>query len=192
MTQGAQNYWSITSSISAIVKLPSSTAIAIRRLRRTALRASGGLWRLRVCTPMIGSWSWGPWFIEDAERRVDALIASGQRFTAIVAANLYMAIGARRALRKARIRIPEDVSLVSFNDHDVAAELSPFLTALSQPIYSMGRIAMGLLLDRISGAYSGESRDVILSPSLVVRYSFGPAAVEEPRSCAGFGPSLVS
>ena len=93
--------------------------------------------------------SWGPWFIEDAERRVDALIASRHRFTAVVAANLYMAIGALRALRKGRIRVADDVSLVSFSDHDVAAELSPFLTALSQPIYSMGRIGMGLLLDRI-------------------------------------------
>lgn len=163
------------------------TSVAVDRAEgfRRAMAAAG----LHVDDRLM---SWGPWFIEDAERRVDALIASGHRFTAIVAANLYMAIGARRALRKARISIPEDVSLVSFNDHDVAAELSPFLTALSQPIYSMGRIAMGLLLDRINGAYSGESRDVILSPSLVVRHSSGPAAVQEPRSYAGVGPSLVS
>jgi LacI family transcriptional regulator len=125
--------------------------------------------------------SWGPWFIEDAERRVDALITSRHRFTAVVAANLYMAIGTLRALRKRQIRVPEDVSLVSFNDHDVAAELSPFLTALSQPIYSMGRIGMGLLLERIRGAYSGDPRDVVLSPTLVMRRSSGPAAAEDGK-----------
>jgi LacI family transcriptional regulator len=117
--------------------------------------------------------SWGPWVIEDAERRVNELVESGAEFSAIIAGNLYMAIGTLRALRRQGLRVPEDVALVSFNDLELAAEINPFLTVLSQPIYSLGRIAMGLLLDRINGKYSGEPRDVVLSPSLVVRESCG-------------------
>ena len=84
-----------------------------------------------------------------------------------------MAIGALRSLRRHQRRVPEDVALVSFNDLELAAEIDPFLTVLSQPIESMGRIAMGLLLERINQRYLGEPRDVVLSPKLVVRRSCG-------------------
>jgi LacI family transcriptional regulator len=123
----------------------------------------------------------GPWFIEDAERRADAILANPQPPTAIVAANLNMAIGALRSLRRHQRRVPEDVALVSFNDLELAAEIDPFLTVLSQPIESMGRIAMGLLLERINQRYLGEPRDVVLSPKLVVRRSCG-ATLQDRRT----------
>ena len=137
-------------------------------------------------TPQDDLISSGPWFIDDAERRIDRLIESRRGFTAIVAANLNMAIGALRSLRRHNIRVPEDMALVSFNDLELAAEINPFLTVLSQPIYSMGRIAMGLLLERIKGQYKGEPRDVVLSPSLVVRQSCGAGlAAAKSASLAG-------
>ena len=117
--------------------------------------------------------SWGPWFTDDADRRVGAMLSGGVAFTAVIGANIFMTVGAIRALRRQNLRIPDDVALVSFNDLDLAAEIDPFLTVLSQPIYTMGRIAMGLLIDRIQQKGGGPVRDVVLSPSLVVRRSCG-------------------
>ena len=101
------------------------------------------------------------------------MLASGIRFSAVIGANIFMTIGAIRALRRRKLRIPDDIALVSFNDLELAAEIDPFLTALSQPIYTMGRIAMGLLIDRIQHKGGEPVRDVVLSPNLVVRRSCG-------------------
>jgi LacI family transcriptional regulator len=105
--------------------------------------------------------------------RTEAIMAQAPEFSAVIGANIFMTIGAIRALRRQGRRIPDDVALVSFNDLDLAAEIDPFLTALSHPIYTMGRIAMGLLLDRIQHRDSGPVRDVVLSPSLIIRRSCG-------------------
>jgi LacI family transcriptional regulator len=120
--------------------------------------------------------SWGPWFTEDAERRVETMLSSGIRPTAVIGANIFMTIGAIRAFRARGMTAPQDFALVSFNDLDLAAEIDPFLTVLSQPIYSIGRIAMGLLIDRIRNKATEPPRDVVLSPSLIVRKSCGTKA----------------
>ncbi len=117
--------------------------------------------------------SWGPWFTDDAERRVTRMLADGLGATAVIGGNIFMTIGTIRALRAKGIVVPRDMALVSFNDLDLAAEIDPFLTVLSQPIYSMGRIAMGLLIDRIRDKAAEPAREVVLSPSLVVRRSCG-------------------
>ena len=121
--------------------------------------------------------SWGQWFTEDAEQRTEGLLAKGLKFSAVIGANIFMTIGAIRALRRRKLNIPNDVALVSFNDLDLAAEIDPFLTVLSQPIYTMGRIAMGLLVDQIQQRGAGPVRDVVLSPSLIVRRSCGAPQV---------------
>jgi len=143
---------------------------------RAAMKRAG----LQVDDRLI---SHGTWFIEDAERRVDELLARERRdFSAIIATNLYMTIGSMRALRRHRVRVPEDIALVSFNDLDLAAEIDPFLTALQQPIYNMGRMAMTLLLDRIQKRYAGKSRHIQERPTLTVRRSCG---TPEPSDAGG-------
>lgn len=117
--------------------------------------------------------SWGPWFVEDADRRVEEMLSNGVKFSAVIGANIFMTVGSIRALRRRGLIVPDDIALVSFNDLDLAAEIDPFLTALSQPIYTMGRIAMGLLIDRIQQKDSQSVRDVKLEPSLIVRRSCG-------------------
>jgi LacI family transcriptional regulator len=115
----------------------------------------------------------GTWFIDDAEERAAAILATPNPPTAIVATNNFMAIGALRALRKRGLSSPTDVALVSFDDIEDAAEIDPFLTALSQPAYTMGTLAMQLLLERINGTFRGTPREIILSPQLLVRRSCG-------------------
>ena len=117
----------------------------------------------------------GAWFIDDAETRAGGILDAPDPPTAIVAANNFMAIGALRALRQRGSRVPDDVALVSFDDIEDAAEIDPFLTALSQPAYIMGTIAMQLLLERITRSCKGAPREIVLSPRLLVRRSCGAA-----------------
>jgi LacI family transcriptional regulator len=127
--------------------------------------------------PDEGLISAGSWFIDDAEQRMAQLIASGRPFTAILAANNFMAIGALRALRSRGLRVPEDKALVCFDDLEQAAEIDPFLTVMAQPAYTMGTLAMQLLVERIDQRYRGPSRVLTLSPRLLVRRSCGAGLV---------------
>jgi len=115
----------------------------------------------------------GTWFIEDAEARVNRMLDSKVPVTAIFGANNFMAIGALRALRSRGLRVPEDLALVSFDDVEVAADINPFLTVMAQPAYSMGKLAMSFLLERIERKYLGEPRELVLTPRLTVRTSCG-------------------
>ncbi|MEA2528516.1 MAG: LacI family transcriptional regulator [Thermomicrobiales bacterium] len=117
--------------------------------------------------------SHGTWFIDDAEARTDRVLTEAPGFTAIFAANNFMAIGALRALRRHGRRVPEDMALVCFDDVEVAAEIDPFLTVMAQPAYTMGTLAAQLLLERINGRFTGPAREVVLTPRLLVRRSCG-------------------
>lgn len=119
--------------------------------------------------------SFGTWFADDAAARTGTLLDGPEPPTAILAANTLMAIGALRALRQRGLHVPEHVALACFDDIEDAAEIEPFLTALAQPAYTMGEVAMRFLLDRISGDFAGEGREVVLPPSLLVRRSCGSA-----------------
>ena len=120
-----------------------------------------------------GAISFGTWFADEASMRTGTLLDAPEPPTAILAANTLMAIGALRALRQRGLHVPGDVALACFDDIEDAAEIEPFLTALAQPAYTMGEMAMRFLLDRISGEYAGEGREVVLPPSLLVRRSCG-------------------
>jgi LacI family transcriptional regulator len=114
----------------------------------------------------------GTWFVDDARIRTGAILDHDPP-TAILAANNFMAIGALRALRERGLRAPEEVALVCFDDIPEAAEVDPFLTALAQPAYTMGTLAMQLLLERINGTFRDSPREIVLSSHLLVRRSSG-------------------
>ncbi len=69
---------------------------------------------------------------------IETMIQKGKRFTAVFAANDMMAFGARLALHRRSIRVPEDVSLVGFDDQVEAAFMTPPLTTVRQPALEMG------------------------------------------------------
>lgn len=82
---------------------------------------------------------------------VSHLLEQGQPFTAIFAANDLSAYGVRLGLYRKGIRVPEDISLVGFDDLPGSAYTAPPLTTIRQPIYEMGRLATHALLDLIEG-----------------------------------------
>ena len=94
--------------------------------------------------------------------------------TALFAANNFIAVGALRALREAGMRVPNDISVVSFDDLPEANIIDPFLTVVSQPAYEIGRKATELLLDRIAEKGPAEPQEIILPTELIVRRSSAP------------------
>lgn len=101
------------------------------------------------------------------------LLTRGIPFTAIFAYNDIVAIGAIRALREANLRIPEDVSVVGFDDIRGATYIVPSLTTVRQPLHKMGEIAGATLVERIEGKEFPE--EIRIEPEFVVRESSGPA-----------------
>ena len=101
------------------------------------------------------------------------LLASGDKFTALFAFNDISAMGAIRALREAKLRVPDDVSVVGFDDIQSAAYLSPPLTTVRQPLQEMGEIAARTLLDRIEKRVNYVP-EISIAPEFVVRDSTAP------------------
>jgi len=100
------------------------------------------------------------------------LLAGRRRFTALFAFNDVSAIGAIRAFRDAGLRVPEDVSVVGFDDVQAAAYLTPRLTTVRQPLRQMGELAAMHLLQRITSNGSGSfPSEIFVEPELVVRES---------------------
>jgi LacI family transcriptional regulator len=103
--------------------------------------------------------------------------------TAIVANNNFIALGAYQAIREAGYRVPEDISMVGFDDLPTGLLLEPFFTVVVQPAYEMGRQATELLLARIAGQASPGFQEIILPVSVVVHHSSAsprPAATSDP------------
>jgi LacI family transcriptional regulator len=93
--------------------------------------------------------------------------------TALFAANNFIAIGAWRALRDAGLCIPEDITLVAFDDLPAGLVVDPFLTVAAQPGYEMGKQATELLLDRLTSDIPTEPRRIVLPTQLIIRHSSG-------------------
>ncbi len=103
------------------------------------------------------------------------LLRAGVPFTAIFSFNDISAIGAIRALREAGLRVPEDVSIIGFDDIPSAAFQNPGLTTIRQPLQIMATLAVEHLLARIHGKSSGSAGEMVLvEPELVVRNSTAP------------------
>jgi len=112
------------------------------------------------------------------------LLARQRPFTALFAYNDISAIGSIWAFREAGLRVPQDVSVVGFDDIPGAAFANPGLTTVRQPLLRMGQIAAQTLIDRIEerGTYTPE---IAIEPEFVVRESSGPVAGKHlPKSMA--------
>lgn len=108
--------------------------------------------------------------LDAAYRAVRSRLAAGPDFSAIFAADDYMAYGALNALREAGIRIPDDVSLVGFDDLPFSAMIG--LTTVKQQAFELGGAALALAIDLAQGRRRGP-QSVILSTSLIIRGSCG-------------------
>lgn len=100
------------------------------------------------------------------------LLASGRPFTALFTFNDISAIGAIRALREAGLRVPQDVSVIGFDDIQSAAFQNPALTTVRQPLHTMGVLAAETLIRHIDeGAAHTPSNTIKVDPELIVRES---------------------
>jgi len=99
------------------------------------------------------------------------LLAKHEPFSAIFAFNDISAIGAIRALRENGLRVPEDISVVGFDDIQSAAFQNPGLTTVRQPLRKMGEIAAETVLRRIARENVDHPKLITVEPELVVRES---------------------
>ena len=84
-----------------------------------------------------------------------------------------LALGAIRAARRSGLRVPDDVSVVGFDDSALMSCTEPPLTTVRQPIDAMGRTAIELLLAQIQGA-PATGVELLFEPELVLRSSTAP------------------
>jgi LacI family transcriptional regulator len=151
--------------------LAAETDTARRRERgyREAMKAAG--------IPIDRSWIATALPTEEGGRQGAAmvLVAGSAHPTALFAASLMSAIGALAELRDAHKVVPDDISLIAFNDHPLAAHTAPPLTTVRMPNFRMGEEAVRLLLTALEGGPPG---DVMIddAPVVIVRASTGAAS----------------
>jgi DNA-binding LacI/PurR family transcriptional regulator len=117
--------------------------------------------------------SHGEFQVEEGIDRGRALLALPDRPTAIFTGNDLQALGVYQAAREARLHIPEDLSVVGFDDLPVAQWVGPPLTTVRQPLVEMAVAAAELLLEMANGDAPTQAR-VELATELVVRESTAP------------------
>jgi len=100
------------------------------------------------------------------------LLESNVRFSAVLASNDHSAIGAMEMIRKAGLRVPEDIAMIGFDDWPDAAGQNPPLTSVHYPVVEAGRKAVSLLLEIING-HSSVDKSIQVPVKLVVRESCG-------------------
>jgi LacI family transcriptional regulator len=133
---------------------------------RTVLSSAG----LPVCEDLIRE---SDFQIEGGYGAARELLSLSERPTAIFAFNDNMAAGVVRAAREHGLRVPTQLSIVGFDDVQLASVLSPMLTTVRQPLREMGRVAVSLL-SRLLDDHRLEATRLELSTRLVVRESTAP------------------
>jgi LacI family transcriptional regulator len=125
-------------------------------------------------------------------RVTQKLLASGKRFTALFAFNDISAIGAIRALHERGLRVPEDVSVIGFDDIDSAAYQHPALTTVRQPLRAMGRMAAETVLERIAGNATNSGREVVVQPELIIRGTTATSRLRQEMQAGKVGHRELS
>jgi DNA-binding LacI/PurR family transcriptional regulator len=114
---------------------------------------------------------------------VKQLLAHHRSFTAFLSFNDIAAIGCIRALHDVGLRVPEDVSVVGFDDIKEAAFQTPSLTTIRQPLHQMGALAVRTLLQQLGGTNGNGPPQIAVEPELIIRESTGPSR-KTPRRTA--------
>jgi LacI family transcriptional regulator len=104
----------------------------------------------------------------------ERLLHLGPAVTAIFSGDDDIAAGALLAIKRFGLRVPEDISLLGFDDNFHARHLTPALTTVRQPIDEAGRAATRLLLDILDGKAPAQT-DITIPTELILRESVGPA-----------------
>jgi LacI family transcriptional regulator len=154
----------------ATIAGPMETRPGRDRLRgyRDALRDAGLAFR----DEYVGM---GDFYLDSGVRAAAELLALDEPPTAIAAASDLMAVGALRAASAAGARVPDDLSVVGFDDIMLAAHLEPALTTIRQDKAGLGAAAARALLARVDGPEEGVEEHLTLEVQLVERATTAPA-----------------
>ena len=111
---------------------------------------------------------------EAGYKLTEKLLRSGPRFTALMAFDDMTAFGAIRALHQNGIKVPEQCSVIGFDDIAHSTILTPALTTVRQPMHEMGQLAVSIIAERINAIQRQEKGGAVhrkLSPRLIIRES---------------------
>ena len=144
---------------------PMNNPLSKDRLKgyRSALRKAG----LRALPDYVGH---GDFSVDSGYRAMQALLALEEPPTAVFCSNDEMAIGALKAIKDQKLRVPRDISIIGFDNIRFSEYSDPPLTTISQPNTEIGRTAMRLMLDCFQGGIQS-ARTIVLPHELVVRAS---------------------
>jgi LacI family transcriptional regulator len=131
-------------------------------------------WRERGLTPRADAISHGHFTVPSGYAMTEQVLNGSWRPSALIAGNNFIAIGAYRALRDAGLTVPDDMSLVTFDNVPDNLVLEPFLTVAAQPAYEMGQVATKVLLERLAGSGPADCVDIQLPNTIIVRGSSAP------------------
>jgi DNA-binding LacI/PurR family transcriptional regulator len=115
--------------------------------------------------------------VEGGHAAMQRILAAGKHPTAVLASNDLTAIGAMGAIHEARLRIPEDISVIGFDDIELSAYTQPALTTLHVPRRELAATAFRALFrgrDKIPGK-AADKREHVIQPRLLVRHSTAQA-----------------
>lgn len=121
---------------------------------------------------------------EGGRKAMGSLLDITPPLTGIFCSNDFMAMGAMKSIREKGLRIPDDISIVGFDDIEMASYFSPELTTIHQPAYEMGVKGAELLFKILSGESKGPQQ-IILDHKLIIRNSCGP--VNQSKKSKGGG-----
>jgi LacI family repressor for deo operon, udp, cdd, tsx, nupC, and nupG len=152
----------------AFIAGPTPSPISSDRQRGYELAIQQGVGTLDRTLMTAGDYS-----VESGIRAVEHLYAKKLKFSAIFCSNDEMAIGAIRGIKASGRRIPEDVSVIGFDDIRFARYTDPPLTTISQPKNELGREAMSMLIEILRGTDTPTLKRV-LAADLIVRNSTAP------------------
>lgn len=119
----------------------------------------------------------GPFSRETGYNATKELLNGEHTVTAIFTTSNHFEVGTMQALRDLNVRIPDDISVIGWDDEHWASFTTPRLTVVSQPAFTLGTTAMQLLLQRMKGDQEGDSPVITrFEAALVVRESCSPPA----------------
>lgn len=113
----------------------------------------------------------GEFSAEKAEQAANTILERKNPPTALFSLNNTMTIGTLKSISRHGLRIPEDVSVIGFDDMPWLSFFTPPITVVQQPTYDIGTCAVGLLFDRIQKQGETEVTNLVLDPILIIRNS---------------------
>lgn len=110
--------------------------------------------------------AYGDYSVESGINCIKELISKNPEMTAIFVSNYEMTLGALIALNELNIKIPQDISIIGFDNYELARVTTPRLYIVSQPLGEIAKNAAELLLNRLSGT-DGESKTIMLDTEII-------------------------